>query len=186
MSQAGSIASGVQGDGSLVLLNKQTASGSANIAFTSLISASYSSYVVRITNVLPSTNNVSLLMTWSTNNGGSYIASGYGWTQAFQTTFGFDNNDNNGDTSLTIYENAPNNAGQGSNGIINLYSMNDAVNFPNYSTLISGYINGGPACNAIYGSGAIYSANQINALNFAMSLGNIASGSFTLYGLMEA
>lgn len=166
-------------------LGIQTASNSASLSFTSILTSSYSNYLIRIKNILPVTDNSSLLMTWSLNNGSTYINSGYSWTQAFETPFNFSNNKSNSDSSMTIYANAPNTSGQGFCGDINLYNMADSVNWPNYITFISGYIDGGPAVNAIYGSGSTISAQNINAIKFAMSSGNISSGSLLIYGIQE-
>jgi hypothetical protein len=54
--------------------------------------------------------------------------------------------------------------------------------------LSEGFIfdNGGSTGSALRGGGGFKTATQVNAIRFQMSSGNITSGTFTLYGIIDA
>lgn len=168
-----------------VSLSKQTASNSSLIAFTSFVNAAYTSYFIRITNMLPVTDNTILQMFFSTDNGATYLAANYKWTQGFNTTV--PNAGANGSSSASQFQiqNAIDNAVP-SNFLITLFNINHASIPPFY--LSEGVIidNGGTNLSALRGGGGFSTANQVNAIKFQMSSGNISSGTFTLYGVIEA
>ena len=58
--------------GSMVLLATQTASGSANLSFTSGIDNTYDSYVFKFINIHPATDNVNFLFNMSVDTGSNY------------------------------------------------------------------------------------------------------------------
>lgn len=163
-----------------------TASSSAAIAFTGL-SSTYIAYKVIMTNVVSANDAVELYLRTSTNGGSSYDAgaSDYAWgfvfntlnTATVATTVGADE----ADDSITIF----NSFGTGANesGAIEVTIFNpSAAAFcrVNWSGLVTasdaGHYN-------VTGAGARLAAADVDAIQFIMSAGNIASGEFRLYGL---
>lgn len=169
--------------GSMILLSTQTASSSSTISFTSFVSASYSSYVIIIKNLLPATNNTILRMLFSTNNGSTYLNSGYAWTQGYNTSGGLAGaNGNSSDTSFQIQDSLNNTIP--SNFTFFLTNINDASNPPQYLSQGSLIDQSGTTFSSMRGGGGFTSASQINAVRFQMSSGNITSGTFKLYGVV--
>ena len=58
--------------GAMTLLATQTASGSANLSFTSGIDDTYDSYVFKFYNIHPATDNVQFLFNMSSDSGSNY------------------------------------------------------------------------------------------------------------------
>jgi hypothetical protein len=63
--------------GSLVFLQSQTASNSSSINFTSIISATYTTYLLVVSNCIPAVNLDEIDIQVSTNNGSTYLSTGY-------------------------------------------------------------------------------------------------------------
>jgi hypothetical protein len=166
--------------GSWVLLSSQTASSSATIAFTSVITSKYSTYVLVYSNVVPQTTGL-LGMQVSINNGVSYISSGYISgiiTSAFNsTTLGNQTSASNMILSGTLF-----NGGGGICGEAWLF------NFQNGGTAyIRGdfvFTNSTPTTVLGY-AGASSTATSVNAIQISMASGNITKGTFSLYGISE-
>lgn len=71
-----------------VLLDEQIASGASTVDFESLIDGNYDRYRVELLNVSPGTDAVNFHARLSTNNGTSYLSSGYDWVASIQTVGG--------------------------------------------------------------------------------------------------
>jgi hypothetical protein len=165
----------------LVLLQSKTATTSATIDFTSLISTTYKNYKVVISNVFMSNQN-RLGMLVSTDNGATWVNSGYqfGYINAPSTTglftgagggaqseFFLTNNIEMSNTQpTTSFElnifigDASNDTTYYGNGLMNIASTGT------YYLLNSGYIGAG----------------VVNAIRFFAEAGNIQQGYFSLYG----
>jgi len=167
------------GVGNLVLLSSQSASGSASLVFTSLISASYNTYLLVWSNVQPATNGAKITMKVSTNNGSTYLATGY---------------------QSGIYFIAYNNSGTGISGVTTDYDISTSIDNTSFASGQLWLTNtGNGATSQIYGNstqisgGITYAgiivgtntATSVNAFQIIASSGNITSGTFTLYGLFE-
>lgn len=165
---------------SLVWLSSQTASNSATINFTSLISSSYTTYLLVYSAVIPVDDTSTLQMKISVDNGANYLASGYLsgtniWLYNLATFF----NDN---TTTEISLNQAGNllsAGPGVSGQLWMYNMN-TTKTPSFTgsflqnTNVNGLITSRNS-----------TASAVNAFQMLISSGNISSGVFTLYGLRE-
>jgi hypothetical protein len=166
--------------GSWVFLSSQTASSSATISFTSVITSKYSTYVLVYSNVVPQTTGL-LAMQVSINNGVSYLSSGYVSgiiTSAYNsTTLGNQTSATNMILSGTLY-----NAGGGICGEAWLF------NFQNGGTAyLRGdfvFTNSTPTTVLGY-AGASSTATSVNAIQISMATGNITKGTFSLYGISE-
>lgn len=168
----------------LVLLSSKSASSSASIAFTSTISSFYSSYFVRIRSVVPATNDKKLQMLWSTNNGSTYIGSGYQW--GFRYAYAGSTGGrvgNASDSTIVINDFIDNGSGANANFDIQLFNMNQASKWP--TCLTKGTVLNGGLLLSQNGFGGLASSNQINAIKLQMSAGNITSGNFYFYGVVE-
>lgn len=186
--------------GAFVLLGSQTASSSASVSFTSLMSSTYDDYIVKILNAVPATSGQLLVMRMSVNNGSSY----------FSTAGDYAHSSNGIDPSLTARS-----AGSGSDTSINIGGFpgtlglsNTAAdagwsgtvelfktNTTNQKKLVA--TNGvaamtGPVTSTQVGMGVGVGASNgirdaaVNAIQFLMTSGNIASGNFYLYGVKKS
>jgi len=170
--------------GAMTLITTTTASASATVDFTGLTSA-YKNYLVIVTNAVPATNNAALVFRTSTNNGSSYdsgasnyysthtnfgdTAWNYGQTvddRFYINFYGQDNTANIGGTSFTMT-------------IVNPSAAN------RIQWYITGFENGFSASlGAFVGGGyRLATTGAVNAIRFFFGSGNIASGTFKLYGI---
>lgn len=169
--------------GSYVKISTQTASASATIDFTSSIDSTYDEYMVAFTDVVPATDNVKLLMRWSVNAGSSWIAASYDWGINKFYGGGGAGAGVTGDTSVEIIDAIGNAATEGCSGDVRLF---DASNSGTYKvSLFSsvGRTHDGNVVGAHGGASYEGATTAINGIRFLFSSGNIASGTFTLYGM---
>lgn len=167
----------------LKLLNTQTASSSGSLAFTSTISSTYSSYYIAIRNLLPATNATSLYLTFSTDNGSSYLSTNYRYMYE----------------NITSNANAITGSGSAAQGIItatlsstssrtlngDFYLINaDVAKCPDFRGICCHYDSAG-FFNLVQCETSNSGTTAVNAIKFAMASGNIASGTITMYGVAE-
>jgi hypothetical protein len=170
--------------GSLVKIQTLTASASANISFTSGITATYNTYFVVINGLQPATNASQLLLTLSTNGGSSYLVTGY---KALCNNL---NNTGAGGAYLTTAFNLSeaadisNSATLPFNASFYLYNLTNGTTpaisgTGTYNSTVAGNTNS----SVIGGFGP--TTITVNAIQFIMSTGNITAGTFTLYGVTQ-
>lgn len=176
--------SGAAGD--WVFISSATASGSSSITFTGL-NATYSSYVVDMQGVQPATNEVEFWFRTSTNGGSSYdsAAASYAWDNINTTGAGFDIESNNSDTKIRLVGTGGEELGTGSNETLSgrLWIFKpSAAEFCKifYEGM---YNDDSPDESTINSGGCRITAADVDAIQFLMETGNIASGTFKLYGL---
>jgi len=80
--------------GDLILISTQTASASASISFTSGIDSTYDSYVFKLINIHPATDNTDFFFNLSTDSGSNYNVT--------KTTTFFNASHNESDTSTNL------------------------------------------------------------------------------------
>ena len=166
--------------GNRALLSSQTASSSASIVFTSVITATYNVYLLSFSNIIPANAGDSLQLAVSTNNGSSYIATNY---LADIGTFPYNSATNSQTSSTTTFllSGATQASTPGVNGQVKLMDVTNGSQF-----ILTGFCNymntGGPFLGKVFGNNT---ATSVNALQVTFSTGNIASGTFSLYGLLE-
>jgi len=167
----------------LVLLSSQTASSSASISFTSVITSDFTSYYLTIRNLVAATNGSTIQMLASTNNGSSYLSSNYKWVYHADTSNATQVTDNNNSSSyIQLSDAISSTTSQAYNCNINLFNLNTSYVFNFYGISINqnnsnSYVYNGSLAGGNKGTTAI------NALQIAMSSGNIASGVLSLYGV---
>lgn len=177
-----STASGV---GAWVIIQSQAASNSATIDFTTGINAGtpYVRWVIDYRAVVPASDGSSLRMQISTNSGSSWVATNYTSGENSipynSTTLANLNSTTNFYVSALLDNGAATSMG---NGFIHIYNIASQAT----------YIHG--TCGQSDSSGATAmvlfagkcTTSGANAFRMIMSTGNITSGTFTLYGLLES
>lgn len=169
-----------------VKISSATASASATIDFTNL-SGTYNSYVIIANDIAPSVDGASLWLRTSTDNGSTYDsgASDYSWGwQWLQHAVAINANRtaDEADSQIVISTagvgNAANEVYTGQ--IILFNPAGTGYTFCKFQG-ISINNTGDPYNNE--GSGRRISTADVDAIRFLFSSGNIASGTFTLYGI---
>ena len=177
--------------GNLVLLSSQTASDDANISFTSGIDSTYDQYIFKFQDIHPATDNVDFRVLFSTD--GTNFNQGI--TGAGSITFAKEDNTNYGhqqDGQLNAYtsgntfmniaiDNGADND-QSLNGELRFYSpSNTTFKKHFYSEIINSQYNNHVMHNNA--QGYIPTTSAITGVRFALSSGNIQSGTIFLYGV---
>ncbi len=174
----------------LTLISAQTASSSATIDFSSGLDDTYDRYMVLLSNVKPATDDVELWLRVGTGGGPTYQTSGYRYiTRAY--------NDTGSDVSIASASDSKINLvsasstvslgnASGENANITIHFNNPEVTdlcefnwHGGYSAAYGGVAN-------VSGSGRYDTAGAITAIRFLMESGNIASGTFRLYGYRKS
>jgi hypothetical protein len=162
---------------SLVLLGTRSATSSGSLSFTSLITGTYNTYFVSWSLVQPATEDDALQMLISTNNGSSYLSTGY---QAGFTNWSYTGANANVNSTSVIYLNFNQiNTGYCS-GSMWLYNLQNGGVFQ------------GIGDSAFQSNAAVYraeiiatnTATMVNAIRFLFPGGNMTTGNFALYGLV--
>lgn len=158
----------------LVLLSTQTASASATLDFTSVITNTYDEYILSIDKLIPATDAVALWLRVSTDNGSTYSsAASYGYTGA------------SSQTQFVLATGVQNTAAVGLCGNIHLFSPSDAANLIGQSLLSWS----DSATSLMIGShkSLRYQVSQdTDAVRLMFSSGNITSGVARLYGVKKS
>lgn len=170
-------------------ISAATASSSASISFTNL-SSSYLTYVVLVNEVKAASANTQLLLNFSTNNGSSYDSTSgrYVWSGTGSVSTSALNSNTSPSTSFAV-------AGIQTSGSAAIDSTiptsaqimifnPSAANYINVGALSFGGTGSSSGCQSTMGGYYNLSSGAVNAIQFTMSSGNIASGSFTLYGII--
>jgi hypothetical protein len=179
--------------GAVSLLATVTASSSATVNFDSTyITSTYDAYMIVMNSVLPATNSVVMSIDASSNNGSSFP---YSWTNtgtgfssngtSAQGTGGGQNKLNGGLTAAATEQKFTNAAGKPFNCTMYLFKPSAAQYFQ--CTWDATWISDVSSALCWVGmSATTNSATAINYIRFAMSSGNIASGTFRLYGISNS
>lgn len=175
----------------VVLLSTQTASSSSSITFTSSITSTYPIYEVHFYGVSPASNDVDLYLRTSTDNGSNYDSSTTDYKYGSSTTRSSDGSVylDVSDADSKIVLNAAslaglNNAsGRISSGTIRIYNPLSTTDRTHMSWDMTAIIASGSDLSNTRGGGSRSATADVDALEFTMSSGNIASGTFKLYGI---
>jgi hypothetical protein len=172
--------------GSTTLISSATASDSANIEFL-LDNTKYSGYYLLFDSVIPSTDNVPLLMRFS-SDGGSTFDSGAGDYQysarSVATNGTATDQSSAGDSAINVSANVGNATGEtGVNGTLDLVSSGDGR--PSVRWQIS-RTSGAGIFIQNWGAGEREATVEVDAIQLLYDTGNIASGKVYLYGLEKS
>lgn len=191
------------GSGSFVYITSVTASSSATVDFSNYLTSTYNNYLITFENYVPA-NNATILQcrvgtggapTWQTTNySGTVIA------VSMSTSTGTNGSNvltANTATSTTFIEITLNRAGcfvsntatGGSAGIIYITNVNDSANdktvFGSGSFLVVGASSGVASAPMSFG-GRWNGATVLTSFRLIQSAGNIATGTFRLYGIKNS
>lgn len=168
-----------------VWLSTQSASLSTTIDFNSLITSKYKTYLFNFYNYVPQNNGRFLAMRFSTDNGGSFISSGYiggmTWAPYNSTTI----TNSNASTDLYVTPSEGNTAGITSgDGFVWLMNTSSST----YSTIVGRSRSNSGAATSRYGysTGSYLGATAINSVQFLIGgggTGAISTGTFVMYGI---
>jgi hypothetical protein len=177
--------------GGLVLLEQHTASGSATLDFTTRNAAGqsgdtfqsdYDEYLIELVNVVPA-SDTDLKMLVSSNNGSSWdgTAGIYVYGYQYVNQLGSTGVVNSGGTTTIHIFSAESSSSAGIVASLRLFSpLNSSVGKP---MTVTGQSQNSDGNWYSWHGGAFYnSANVINAVQFKMASGNIASGVIRIYG----
>jgi hypothetical protein len=177
------------GGGDLVLLEEHTASSSATLDFTSCFSSTYDEYLVEVVHLLPATDAVNLKMTVSTDGGSTWQAgTGYNYAYSYILLNGSSTGNANGAAgAFASLGNAISSTASrgGISSSVRFYDpLSAAANKPFLYDSVEA--NSGDSNMYRYvGGGWWASTTAVNALRFAFSSGNIASGTIRIYGVAK-
>lgn len=176
------------GGASGVLLQTQSASNSASIAFSATyITSTYKKYTIELINVIPSTDGANLTLVVSTDNGSSYKTAGSDYVQSgfritSQGTLGGVAVGSAASIGISNTNGVTSGTGGGLSSNIAMYNPNSSAykQFVISSTFPTSTTN----CQLNITEGTyVGSVTAINNIKFAFDAGNIASGTFNIYGI---
>lgn len=165
------------GGDALYYIGAVTAAAQASIEFTGL-STSYDEFLLVLQDVYPSTSGQNLILTCSINNGSSYIASGYYYSNS-EGGSSYAGNGSNSTTNIPLTTNIPNTDNTGVFGEIRIFT-GDAAVF-RATALLSG-ANGDQILTAM--GGVLTGGTKVNAIKLTFA-SNI-TGNVKLYGIKNS
>jgi hypothetical protein len=177
------------GGSGLTYISQVVASGSATVSFTGL--TAYDNYMVIFSKVFPDTTSTTYFtMLTSTNNGSSYATTSYKYSVIYgNQTNGSISGRSSGDNNTYINLSADNldadvPSSQVSGQIV--LNLKNGTSYDFFAWGSFGEINDNPAF-----LGGTFSSNRTetsatNAVRFKFVSGNIASGTFRLYGIANS
>lgn len=184
----GSQLTNLSASGSYTLLSTQTASNSASLAFTSVITSAYDYYVFILQDIRPATDGDDLLLQTSANNGVAYDTAGnYAWAATgttFDTPTAIAISGQVADTSFSISgaKTMDNGTASCMSGRLELFSPNGIVK-RKFIRCSTEFTTNGPAIIALDVIGYHNATAAVNAVKFFGSTGNITTGKIYCYGI---
>lgn len=177
----------VPNTGGWVPIKTVTASSSTTVDFVNgsggvVLDGTYKAYAVVISSLVPATDNTTLYFRTSTNAGSSYD-SGAG-NYSYIVSDGSTRTQTTG-TQIPLTDAVGNATTEAANVVLYLYNP---ANSTAYTTISfqSAFIDNASNPLLKFGMGSRVTGADVDAIRFLMSSGNIASGTFTLYGLVSA
>lgn len=163
--------------GSLRLISFQTASNSPFLTFTSI--GPYYEYLLLYDGVTPATNGAALTFEVSTDNGATYLSTGYfsgiNYTAVNSTTW------NNLNSTTTAYLSGPISTARIANGQTWLHNINDGAYF--YWNGAAVWLDSSLGLRSMGILAGENGSTSVNSFRVLCSTGNIAGGQFSLYGI---
>ena len=173
----------------LTFISSQTASASATVDFTTGISATYDEYEIRFDAVVPATNNAHIIARVTTNAGSTWEATSYRGTE-FGVSVAIASAAAGPTTEVLVtgtnalVAGISNTAANGGASGIVRFRPNNSAGKKNIESVASYMGNSNFAQS--FCSGQWNGANTVlNGIRFLMNTGNIASGTFRLYGVQR-
>jgi hypothetical protein len=165
------------------------ATGTAAAAATmDIVLTSYTTFrglIIELYGVVPATDAADLQIQFSTNGGGAYIASGYNYALTNNIEGTLANEGSGSTTFIKLANNIGSQANEGYYGTVKLLNQASTTFWPRVT--FAGYHmddTATPAGNHSLGGGANETAQDVDAVRFLFSAGNITAASYALYGLV--
>ena len=179
----------IKGGGGLVLLSHTTISSStANAAFTSGIDSTYDAYKFVLSGVRPVTDDVDFHVLFSVDGGSSYLGGGYKYVFETKDSAGNDENSSSDSASFILLtgDDVGSESDESFNAEMVLYHPSNTT-FHKQIAFQGAYYDHATLPNFLLGVGANSgSVAAVTGIKFQFASGNIAEGSFTMYGIAKA
>ena len=180
--------------GKMTLLQTQTASSSASISFTSNIDNTYPIYIFKFINIHPATDGAEFTINFSTDSGSNYNVAK---TTTFFVAYNAESESSSGLTYIdsldiaqgtgvaNIFYNVGNENDESASGTLHLFNPSSTTFVKHFMSTFNVYNNSGSNGNSVQVDVAGYgnTTSAIDGVQFAMSSGNIDSGTIKLYGI---
>ena len=185
-----SFSANATGTGSLNLISSQTASGSANINFTSGIDSTYKEYIFKLINIHPATDNTHVQFNLSVDSGSNYNVTKT--TSNFATyhneadnnnALGYGGSDLAQGTGVQILLNeigADND--QSASSLMHLFDPSNTTFVKHFIARTIG-VSHHDYQRTMFVAGYGNTTSAVNAVQFSMSSGNIDTGTILMYGV---
>jgi hypothetical protein len=171
----------------LTLLGTATPSSVASVSFNSLMTSAFQSYLLVGEGVVPATNATNLQLRFSTNNGDTWVNSGYAWNATENVTGNPVGNGGNPATLIQINTNTSslNVSNSGTRGISFVTKILGSQNTSTRTQVVGNHHFWSSASTFAggYHSGIYDATTAVNAVQLFFSSGNIATGVIKLYGV---
>jgi hypothetical protein len=164
----------------LVWIATQSASAVSSISFTTGISSNFKTYLVKIRDAIVSVNQHTIILTFSTNGGSSYLSSNYK-SQIIANGSSLDNDTST--SAIIVNTDLSSTSSITNNCDVTLYNLSN-------SQVKTIYVYGGgwQAFNSVeatrIGASVQTGTTAVNAIKFAADSGTITAN-FYLYGVVE-
>lgn len=189
------IAGGGSGDVGLVLLESHTASASATVDFTTrnasgqsgaTFQSDYDEYEIHLIGVLPANDGVTLQLTFSSNGGSSFIATGYGYIIQYLGWNGATGVINSiSDSVIKLNGGVENTTSTAvSNSRVIIYNPGSSTRRKGVQIQSNVQATDGNYF-AQQGAGFLADTSALNAFRISYSGGNIAEGEIRVYGVKK-
>lgn len=175
--------------GAWKFIGTQTASASATIDFASASYASafdgtYDHIMIAFANVKPATDAVRMDLRIGTGAGPTYQTTGYKYGLAAADSAGLNARSSASDGQINLSLDVGTAAGEHVSGFVH-FANPELTDF--FSCEVSARtVDSTSAPRSLNGMGMYGTAGAITAVRFLMSVGNIASGTFAIYGLKKS
>ena len=180
--------------GKMTLLQTQTASSSASISITSNIDSTYPIYLFKFINIHPATDGAEFTINFSTDSGSNYNVAK---TTTFFVAYNAESESSSGLTYIdsldiaqgtgvaNIFYNVGNENDESASGTLHLFNPSSTTFVKHFMSTFNVYNNSGSNGNSVQVDVAGYgnTTSAIDGVQFAMSSGNIDSGTIKLYGI---
>jgi hypothetical protein len=173
--------------GSMVFISSVTASSSTTVQFTN-IDSTYDVYVIELVTAIPAVNTDQLRMRFSSNNGSTYFSGGsdyaFSWMENGSNAPTPTGNNSNSINHIPLASVSSSVFGAGVSGFIKIFNPARAA----YTLVLSDFTFSPTEIRSQQnrGSAVVLQSAAKNAVQLYFGSGNIASGTFRLYGIKNS
>lgn len=167
-----------------ILLNSQNLAGALSVAFSATyITNTYNRYFIRINGLYLSSGAANLLMTFSTNNGSSYLGSNYHWNFSYTSSAGAPTTGggSGSDSSIQVAEFYTSTSTLPSSVVIEFTNLATAVQA---AVFFHASVPQGVNTTPFIGGAGNTTTTAINNIQLAPSTGTFGGGVAELYGVL--